>query len=106
MYPALKYGQYEVKILTPTGYTHPKITTVTKISMSNGISRSSGSLNGHRLTLETNGFPSKVDKTPSVNLLCTDYSEYLPIISITPNKLTFETIKSNTDQACKLNITY
>jgi hypothetical protein len=105
-YPALKYGSYEVFILTPTGYTHPAITTKTSLKIVGGISRSSGGLNGHRLTVATNGFPSTVDKYLAVNLICTNYSTPLQVISVVPDKITFEAIPSAVDQACKINVTY
>lgn len=58
LYPALPTGSYEVKIMTPTGYTYPAIITTTALVFGSGLSRSSGSLNGHRLTLNANGLPS------------------------------------------------
>lgn len=105
-YPALKYGSYEVFILTSTGYTHPAIITKTSLNIATGISRSSGGLYGHRLTVATNGFPSTADKYLAVNLICTNYSTPLQVLSVVPDKLTFETIPSTADQACKINVTY
>jgi hypothetical protein len=65
-YPALKYGSYEINIMTSKGLTHPAIVTTTSLSIGSGLSRSSGSLNGHRLTVSTNGFPSSVEQYLSV----------------------------------------
>ena len=56
-YPSVKYSKCEVLIRTPTGFTHPKIEETTKFSMVSGLSRSSGSLNGHRISVAGNGYP-------------------------------------------------
>jgi hypothetical protein len=56
----------------------------TNLALSGGLSRSSGSLNGHRITVAGNGLPDKIDKYLSVKLLCSNYSLNLPIISVTP----------------------
>lgn len=94
VYPALTYGSYEIKIMTPTGYTHPAIITKTSLVWGSGISRGYGSLNGHRLTLDANGLPTAVDRYLNVLLVCSNYTEKLPIIEVVPNKITFETIPS------------
>lgn len=56
-YPALPAGQYEVLIMASSGYSHPSIVTNTNLRIGNSISRNSGSLNGHRISISTNGFP-------------------------------------------------
>lgn len=88
-YPALKYGSYEVLILTSSGYTHPAIITSTSLSINTGISRSSGSLNGHRLTVATNGMPSSIDQYLSVTAICGLVVTKLQIIAVVPNQVTF-----------------
>lgn len=60
--------------MTPTGYTYPAIITTTSLEFGSGLSRSSGSLNGHRLTLNANGLPTSVNQYLSVNLVCTNYT--------------------------------
>jgi hypothetical protein len=47
-----------------------------------------------------------VDASLSVKLLCQNYTVLLPLISVVPNLLTFETVKSVNPQSCRLNITY
>lgn len=105
-YPAIFAGSYEIKIMTPTGYTHPAIVTKTLLGFGTGVSRTSGSLNGHRLSLTANGLPTAVDQYLAVNLICLNYSQKLSIIEVIPNKITFETTPSLVDQQCKLNFTY
>lgn len=95
-----------MKIMTPTGYTHPAIITTTSLSFGTGLSRTSGSLNGHRLTLSGNGLPTGANQYLSVNLICANYSQKLDIIEVIPNKITVETAPSLSDQQCKLNFTY
>lgn len=92
--------------MTPTGYTHPVIMTTTVLSFGSGLSRTSGSLNGHRLTLSGNGLPTSANQYLSVNLICLNYSQKLNIIEVIPNKITFETTPSIVDQQCKVNFTY
>lgn len=91
LYPPLPAGSYEVKIMTPTGFTYPAIITTTSLVFGSGLSRSSGSLNGHRLTLNANGLPTSIstNKYLSINLVCANYSQLLQIIEIIPNKITF-----------------
>jgi hypothetical protein len=88
-YPALKYGEYEIKILTSTGYTHPQIISTTKLNILSSLSKPSGSLNGHRISVNTNGFPFNVDSYLSVFIICKNYTLPLLIISVVPNLLTF-----------------
>lgn len=54
-----------------------------------GLSRSSGSLNGHRISVDGNGYPETVDKYLQVTLNCKNYTVPLSIISVTPTRLTF-----------------
>ncbi len=63
--------------------------STTNLAIYTALSRSSGSLIGHRITVSGNGLPNKVDKYLSVKLLCADYSLDLPIISVTPKLITF-----------------
>ncbi len=88
-YPALSFGSYEVKIMTATGYTHPAIMTKTSLWVNSVLSRTGGSLNGHRLSVWTNGFPSSVDKYLAINLICTNYSSPLQVTQVLPNIITF-----------------
>ena len=106
VYPALKYGSYEVAIMSSTGLTHPAIITTTNLWITSGISRSSGSLNGHQLTVSGNGFPSTVDQLLSVTEICGLTVTKLQVIAVVPNQVTFETIPSPTPQSCKINVTY
>lgn len=92
--------------MTPTGYTHPAIMTTTVLSFGTGMSRISGSLNGHRLTMSGNGLPTSANQYLSVNLICANYSQKLNIIEVIPNRITFETAPSLLDQQCKVNFTY
>jgi len=78
-----------VKILTSTGYTHPAIWTTTNLALGYGISRSSGSLNGHILSVAGNGLPATVDQYLSVILICGWTMTPLDIISVVPNVVTF-----------------
>jgi hypothetical protein len=105
-YPALKYGSYEINIMTSKGLTHPAILTTTTLSIGNGLSRSSGSLNGHRLTVAVNGFPSSIDQYLSVTSICGPTVTKLQIFAVVPNRVTFETIPSPTAQSCSINVTY
>ena len=106
VYPALKYGSYEVAIMTSSGLTHPAIITTTDLSINTGISRSSGSLNGHRLTVGANGLPSTIDQLLSVTEICGLTVTKLQVIAVVPNQVTFETIPSPIAQSCKINVTY
>lgn len=63
--------------------------STTNLAIYNTLSRISGSLNGHRVTVSCSGLPNKVDKYLSVKLLCANYSLNLPIISVTPRLITF-----------------
>jgi hypothetical protein len=54
-----------------------------------GLSRSTGSLNGHRISVDGNGYPETVNKYLQVTLNCKNYSVSLPIISVVPTRLTF-----------------
>ena len=106
VYPALKYGSYEINIMTSKGLTHPAILTTTTLSIGTGLSRSSGSLNGHRLTVATNGFPSSVDQYLSVTSICGPTVTKLQVVAVVPNRVTFETIPSSIAQSCSINVTY
>lgn len=57
--------------------------------MAYGLSRSSGGWNGHRISVDGNGFPETVDKYLSALLICQNYTVALPIISVVPTKFTF-----------------
>ena len=61
----------------------------TDLNIASSLSKSSGSLNGHRISVNTNGFPFKVDSYLSVLIVCKNYTFPLPIISVVPNLLTF-----------------
>lgn len=80
--------------------------STTTLNIHSSLSKASGSLNGHRITVGANGLPNKVDKYLSVKIICANYSLNLPIISLTPKLVTFQTIKSDIDQTCNINVTY
>jgi hypothetical protein len=69
-YPALPAGEYEVKINTATGLTHPAIMTTTKLSLGNSLS-SRGSLAGNLLPISANGLPETADDSNlNVYMVC------------------------------------
>lgn len=79
--------------MTTSGYTYPQIITITNVWMNSIVSQSSGSLNGHMLSMNVNGFTNSIsDKHLAVNLICSDSTVSLPIVSVAPNKLVFETV--------------
>ncbi len=59
-YPALPAGDYEIKILTSTGYTSPILISTTTLSFAWGISRSSGPTTGHIVTMGGNGMTDNI----------------------------------------------
>jgi hypothetical protein len=69
-YPALPAGEYEVKINTGNGLTHPTIMTTTKLSLGNSLS-SRGSLAGNLLPISANGLPETADDSNlNVYMVC------------------------------------
>jgi hypothetical protein len=39
-------------------------------------------------------------------MICPNYTVNLPIVNVIPKKITFETVKSQIEQVCTVNITY
>jgi hypothetical protein len=78
--------------MTSTGNTHPKITTTTTLQLAIGLSRSSGSYNGHIISVSGNGLPTVADKFLSINLVCKNFSTLIMPTIVTPSRVTFETV--------------